>query len=168
MWYTVPQQPAARAGKPWTLIIGGVVILLALLLCCGGGIPTIGYVTDLMDAPEHTGSHSVQLDEGESAAIWVEADSGTSCSVTGPSGSVSNEGGADQTVSLNGQELERAFAFDAPADGSYAITCTGTFIVGDSMPMTTVVLMGIGGALGCIGVVVLVVGLVLWLSRRKG
>lgn len=168
MSYAMPQQPAPSSGKPWTLIIGGIISLLALLLCCGGGIPTVSYITDLMDAPEHNGSHSVQLDEGESAAIWVEADSGTTCSVAGPSGPVSDEGGAEQTVELNGKELERTFAFDAPADGSYTITCSGTFIVADSMPMATVALMGIGGALCCLGVVVVAVGGVLWLTKRKG
>lgn len=166
MSYAMPQQPTKR-GKPWTLIIGGVLTLLALLLCCGGGIPTVGYASDLMDAPEHNGSHTVQLDEGESAAVWVEAGTGTTCSVHGPSGSVSNEGGSSQSVNVNERELERAFAFDAPSDGSYTISCTGTFVVGDSMPMAGVIAMGLGGALCCISVIVLIIGLVLWLNKRK-
>lgn len=167
MSYAMPPQPT-KAGKPWTLIIGGVVALIALLLCCGGGIPTANYVTDLMDAPEHNGSHSVQLDEGESAAVWVEAGTGTTCSVTGPSGPVSNDGVSSQTVTVNNRDLEREFAFEAPSDGSYMVTCSGTFIVGDSLPIGSVAALGIGGAVCCLSVVLLVVGLILWLRRRNG
>ncbi|HIZ99118.1 MAG TPA: hypothetical protein H9805_11145 [Candidatus Janibacter merdipullorum] len=168
MSYAMPPQPAQKSGKPWTLIIGGVITLLAILLCCGGGIPMASYASDLMDAPEHQGAHTLQLDEGESAAVWTEAGAGTTCSVSGPSGSVSNEGSAEQTLTVNGKELERTFAFDAPADGSYTVTCSGTFVVGDSMPMAAVAVMVGGGALGCLAVVLVIVGLVLWLSKRKG
>lgn len=166
MSYAMPPQPAKR-GKPWTLIIGGVLTLVALLFCLGGGIPTVSYAADLIDAPQHNGAHTVQLDEGESAAVWVEAGTGTTCSVNGPSGPVSNDGGSSQSVNVNDRELERAFAFDAPSDGSYTISCSGTFVVGDSMPVLATVAMGIGGLLCCISVVMLIIGLVLWLNKRK-
>lgn len=167
MSYAMPPQPAKK-GKPWTLIIGGIVALIALLLCCGGGIPTVGYASDLMDAPERNGSHSVQLDEGESVAVWVESGTGTTCSAIGPGGSVSNEGITDQTVTVNDRELERELGFEAEESGSYTITCSGTFVVGDDLPMGAVTIMAIGGAFCCLASVLVIVGGILWLTKRKG
>lgn len=167
MSYAMPPQPAQKAGKPWVLIIGGVTALLAVLMCCGGGIPTVSYTADLMDAPEYQGAHTLQLDEGESTAVWTESGTGTTCSVSGPSGPVNNEGSSDQTLTVNGKDLQRTFAFDAPSDGSYTVTCSGTFIVGDSLPMAGILAMAAGGGIGCLAFVLLVVGFVLWLNKRK-
>lgn len=168
MSYAMPPQSAKKPGKPWVLIIGGITALIALLFCCGGGVPTATWASDLMDAPERAGSHSVQLDKGDSVAVWVEAGSGTSCRVTGPSGPVSNEGSSDQTMTVNDRELQREFSFDAPSDGSYMITCSGTFVVGDDLPVLGVSAMGIGGALCCLSSILVIVGGILWLTKRKG
>lgn len=167
MTYAMPPQPAKK-GKPWTLIIGGIVALIALLLCCGGGIPLFSWASDLMDAPERTGSHSVQLDEGESVAVWVEADTGTTCSATGPGGPVSSEGVSDQTMSVNDRELERELSFEAEESGSYTINCTGTFVVGDDLPVGGISVAAIGGALCCLSSILVIVGGILWLTKRKG
>ena len=167
MTYAMPPQPAKK-GKPWTLIIGGIVALIALLLCCGGGVPTVSWASDLMEAPERNGSHSVTLDEGESVAVWVEAGTGTTCSATGPGGPVSSEGISEQTMNVNERELEREMSFEAEESGSYTITCSDTFVVGDDLPVGGAAVMAIGGAFCCLSSILIIVGGILWLTKRKG
>lgn len=168
MSYAAPQQSEPRRGSPWLLIIGGILALIATLVCCGGLFFTGSYAMDLQDATKHTGSHTMQLEKDESVALWVEEGSGAACSVSGPSGAVSNDAGSDQTLSINGEDYQRAFAFDAPQEGTYTASCTGTYVVGESLPMGSVGVMGIGGALCCVSVIVIVIGLVVWLKKRNG
>lgn len=163
---SMPPQPAARRGTPWTLIIGGVIALLAVLLCVGGGILTVGPVQDLVDQPMRTGSHVVELEEGESVGVWSEDDLAT-CSVTGPSGPVDDAGGADQSVTWGDRELGRVMVVEAEESGSHTITCSAPFVVGEGFPVPGVIAMVIGGSLCCISVVVIVIGLVLWLTKRR-
>lgn len=167
MSYAVPQQSTSPTGKPWTLIIGGILALLALLLCCGGGLLSIGPVQDLADQPVRTGSHTVQLDEGESTGVWSESET-TSCSALGPNGPVSDSGSSTQSVTWGGKELERVMRVEADRSGSYTISCSAPFVVGEGFPVGGIVTAAVGGFLGCISLVVLVVGLALWLIKRTG
>lgn len=164
MSYATPQ-PAKR-GTPWTLIIGGIIALLAVLLCCAGGFLTFGPVQDLAEQPMQTGSHVVELEEGESTGVWSENEF-ASCSASGPSGPVSDSGSAGQSVTWGDTELERIMLVEAEESGSYTITCSAPFVVGDGLPTAGVVTASIGGFLCCIGTVVTVIGLVLWLVKRK-
>lgn len=166
MSYAMPPQPAQQ-GKPWTLIIGGIIAVVSLLLCCGGGFLFFGPVQDLVEQPMHNGSHVVQLEEGESTGVWSENDL-ASCSATGPSGPVTDSGGASQTVTWGDTELERIMAIEADESGSYTITCSAPFVVGEGFNVPGVILSSVGGFFCCLSVVLLVVGGILWLTRRKG
>lgn len=166
MSYALPDQPPAKKKTPWVLIIGGVLGLIAIVLCAVGGFLTFSPVQDLAEQPQRTGSHEVQLDEGESIGVWSE-DASASCTAAGPAGPVSDSGGSTQTVTWGDTELERVMLVEADQSGSYTISCSAPFVVGDGLPVGGVVTAALGGALCCIAVVVLVVGLVIWLTKRK-
>ncbi|NYF98183.1 hypothetical protein [Janibacter cremeus] len=155
------------SGRPTTLIVGLVLAVLALLLCVGGAGFLFLEVQDVTDEPVHEGSHTIQLEAGESTAVWSSHAQAT-CSVAGPDGPVSDSGTASQTVTFGGQELQRIFAIDAGSAGSYAISCSAPFIVADSLNMGAFVPVALGSGLCCFSVFVIIVGLVLWLSKRKG
>lgn len=169
MSYVAPQYPStppAKGGKPWLLIVGAVLAIIAVALCCVGGFMTVGSGQDLANSPEYTGSHTVTLQEGDTRAVW-SSDESASCSVTGPSGSVSDASGSTQTTSWGEEQYHRVFAIEADQAGDYTINCASPFRVGDSLSTGGFIGMGVGAGLGCIAVVLMGIGLVLWLTRRK-
>ncbi len=127
---------------------------------------TVGSGQDLADSPEYTGSHTVTLQEGDTRAVW-SSDESASCSVTGPSGSVSDASGSTQTTSWGEEQYHRVFAIEADQAGDYTINCASPFRVGDSLSTGGFIGMGVGAGLGCLAVVLMGIGLVLWLTRRK-
>ncbi|MFX4286465.1 hypothetical protein ACQBJO_00480 [Janibacter sp. G349] len=166
MSYAMPPQQPTKRGTPWVLVTGLVILLISFVLCGIGGFAVLGQSQDLADEPMQTGAFTVTLEEGESVAVWSETES-ASCTVTGPAGAVTDSGSGDQTVTAGGKTLHRVMAIDADQAGSHTITCTAPFVVGDNLSVGSIVLASIGGALCCIAVVVTVVGLVLWLRRRR-
>lgn len=99
-------------------------------------------------------------------AVWSETAT-ASCTVTGPAGAVSDSGTGDQSVTAGDKTLHRVMAFDAEQGGGYTISCTAPFVVGDNLSVGSIVMASIGGALCCLAVVVTVIGLVVWLRRRR-
>ena len=87
--------------------------------------------------------------------------------VTGPSGSVSDASGSTQTTSWGEEQYHRVFAIEADQAGDYTINCASPFRVGDSLSTGGFIGMGVGAGLGCLAVVLMGIGLVLWLTRRK-
>lgn len=165
MTYAMPPQPARR-GKPWLLIIGSTLLLISLLLCAVGGFMGLGPVKELADQPEQTAPHSVQLAEGDSRAVWSQT-SGTSCTVTGPSGPVSDSSSGSSSTTWGDKSFERVMSFEADQSGDYTVSCTAPFVVGDNVSMGGIVMASIGGLLCCLSAVLVLVGFVLWLMKRR-
>lgn len=157
--------PQPKSTKPKVLIAGLVTAVIAVLLCGGGAAMIYLQGKAIADAPVHQGSHTVQLEEGESTAIWSQRTIG--CTVVGPEGPVRDSGSSSQSVDVAGTQWERVFAIDAESAGDYEITCSGPFVTGDSVSFAGLVPAAIGAGLGCISVVVVIIGLVLWLSKRR-
>lgn len=160
-----PTQPG-RGGTQWLFIVGVVLLLVALLMCGIGGFTGMRPALDLADKPEQTAPQSVQLEEGESVSVWSQTSSAT-CTVLGPGGPVSNSGTSEQNISLGDKEFHRVMAFDADRAGSYTVSCTAPFVVGDGIGVGGIVVAALGSGLCCLAVVLVVVGLVLWLRRRR-
>ena len=159
-------QPAKK-NRPWLLIIGGVLGLIALLLCGFGGFATYAHAKEIADATPVTGSQAVHLDEGESIAVWSEVE-GNACSATEPSGAeVSDAGVGAQSVTWGDREMHRAMKVEATQAGDHTITCSLPFVVGESVSWSGVAIAVIGGGLACLSVILVVIGFVLWLMRRK-
>jgi hypothetical protein len=159
-----PQQPTRR--RPWVLIIGATLLLVALLLCSVGGFMSLGPVKDLADRPEQTAPQTVQLTQGDTRAVWSQT-SGATCTVTGPGGPVSDSSSGGSSMTWGDKTLERVMSFEADQTGDFTVSCTAPFVIGDNVSVGGIVMASIGSALCCISVVLLVVGLVLWLSRRR-
>ena len=168
MSYPPPQQqtPPTRRGSPVVLLIGLAIMVVAALLLVIGGFRLFSFSSDLVDKPEQTTPQTVTLEEGETIAMWSTAEY-VSCTVTGPAGEVPDRSFGDETVSWGGKELHRQRVFEAQQDGEHTISCSGPFVVGGTLPKSSMVMMSGGGVLCCPGVLVLVVGLVLWLRRRR-
>lgn len=163
--YEQPGQ-APRRGKPWLLIISGVVSALALLLCAVGGFLTFGTIADLDGATTYTGSTTVTLSEGEKKSVFSQGESDI-CTVSGPGGMVDSGTATDVSVAWDQDEWHQVASFTAETDGAYTVTCGDQFVVIDA-PSTAGSLIGIaGGVLCCLGGIGLVIGLILWLTRRK-
>lgn len=157
----------AKKGHSWLLLIGGVLALIGLVLCGFGGFATYGHAKEIGDAPMVTGSQTVHLDEGESAAVWSEVE-GNACSATGPSGAeVSDSGVGTQSLTWGDREMHRAMQVEATRTGDHTITCAMPFVVGESVSWSGVAMAVVGGGLGCLAVVLVAIGLSLWLVRRK-
>ncbi|MEK4242606.1 MULTISPECIES: hypothetical protein [unclassified Janibacter] len=166
MSYAMPPQQPTKRGTPWVFVTGLVILLISFVLCGIGGFSVFGQSQELADEPMQTGSYSVTLEEGESVAVWSETAT-ASCTVTGPAGAVSDSGTGDQSVTAGDKTLHRVMAFDAEQGGGYTISCTAPFVVGDNLSVGSIVMASIGGALCCLAVVVTVIGLVVWLRRRR-
>lgn len=165
MTYAMPHQPVRR-GKPWLLIIGAVLLLASLALCGIGGFTTLAKGKEITDSPEYTGSHVVQIDAGDSVAVW-STDDLASCTAVGPGGPISDSGGASQTVTWGETELERVMLVEADQSGEHTITCTSPFHLGDDLSMGGFAALGIGSLLCCLSGVLVVIGFVLWLMKRR-
>lgn len=165
MSYSMPQQPVRR-GKPWLLISGAVLLLVSLALCGIGGFTTFSQGQDLADQPEQTGSHTVQLAADESIAVWSSSET-NACSATGPGGPVSDAASGTQNVSMGGTPLYRNMVIEADQAGDYTITCASPFVVGDSLGVGGFAALGIGSALCCLASILVIIGFVLWLIKRK-
>lgn len=171
--YEQPGQPGqsgntSKGGKPWLLISGGIIVLLSLVLCGIGGFMAVPQMQDIGEAEQITGSTTVTLEEGESTNAWVEEGSYATCSAIAPDGSsVPDASNGEQTVSWGNDSYERAFAIEAEQSGQYTISCSAPFVLGDGISTGGILVASGGGVLCCIGFLVLVIGLVLWLVRRK-
>lgn len=157
-----PQPPKSR---PWVLLVGAGMLLVALVLIIIGAFMAIGPVQDLADQPEQTAPYAVQLEQGEEAAVWSQTP-GTSCTVDGPSGAVSDTSTGDATMTWGDRTLERVMSFEAAEAGEHTVSCTAPFVVGADSPTGGILVASLGSGLCCFSVVVLVVGLVVWMVRR--
>ena len=160
-----PPQKKSRA-HVWVLGIGGVLLVISLLFCAGGGFGTFNAAKDLVDQPMHHGSYTVALEDGESTSVFSEDELAT-CTASGPNGPVENTAVADENVSFGDRDLHRVMAIDADGSGDYTINCTAPFVVGEGVSAVGIVAATIGGLLCCLGSVVLIVGLVIWIVRRR-
>ncbi len=175
MSYTPPpsspyEQPAgapAKGGRPVLLIIGGAVLLLSLLLCGIGGFRMVGGMQGLAEEPERTGSHTITAAEGDTISVWAEPDAAISCTVDGPSGPLADESSASMSSTVGDRELERVMAVNATEAGDYTVSCNEPFVVATNVSMSGLWIASVGGALCCLGSVLAIVGLIVWLSRRK-
>ncbi|WP_156466082.1 hypothetical protein [Janibacter sp. Soil728] len=159
-------QPAER-GRPWVLIVGSVLLLVSLLMCAVGGFLGVRPLLDLADQPEQTAPQVVQLAQGDSRAVWSQTQ-GASCTVTGPDAAmVTDTSTGESSASWGGKSFERVMSFEADTAGDYTVSCTAPFVVGDDMSIGGIVMGTFGSMLCCFAVVILAVGLVLWLSRRR-
>lgn len=156
----------ARKKRPWLLIIGGVLAVLSLLLCFGGGFGVFSGVQDLADQQAHNGSHTVQLDEGESTGVYAE-NPATTCTATGPDGPVPDSADASETVSWGDTELVRVMEVEATTTGEYTISCSDAFVVGEGLPIGSMVVAIIGGAVCVLASILLIIGVILWAVRRR-
>lgn len=161
-----PPAPAQKRGRPWLIIIGGVLVVLALLLCVVGGVTTFTGVQDLAEQEPHTGSYTIQLEEGESTGVWSE-DPATSCTATGPTGDVTDPAFGTSTVTWGDTELTKAIEVDATTTGEYTISCTSPFVVGDGFSAGSIITGVIGGAVCVLASLLLLVGVILWAVRRR-
>lgn len=161
---TLPPQPKSSS-RPTVLIIGLVTAVVAVLLCGGGAGSFYLQGKAVQDAPVREGSHTVELESGESTAIWSIQPNG--CSVAGPDGPVIDSSSATMSVDSEDGEIHRIFAIDATQSGSYEITCSGPFVVAESLSVGGLLPAAIGAGLGCLSIVVIIIGLVLWLVRRR-
>lgn len=164
-----PYQPAPQKksrAHVWVLGIGAAIAIISILLCVGGGFSVFSDAKDLVDQPMHHGSHTVQLEEGETTDVYSESQM-TSCTATGPNGPVADKGVANETISMGNKELHRAMKIEAQASGDYTITCSDPFVVGEGFSVGGLFLM-IASVFGCIiGSILLLVGVVIWALRRR-
>ncbi|WP_068249459.1 hypothetical protein [Janibacter corallicola] len=158
--------PKKSRAHAWVLGIGGVLVLLSLLLCAFGGFGAFNAAKDLVDQPMHHGSYTVALEDGESTSVFSEDELAT-CTASGPNGPVENTAVADENVSFGDRDLHRVMAIDADGSGDYTINCTAPFVVGEGVSVAGIVAASIGGALCCLGSVVVIIGLIIWIVRRR-
>lgn len=154
--------PAAR--RPWLMIIGGVLVLLAVaswLLAMG---LMVMEARDVEALPLETDTQTVRLEAGESTRVFSES-AQARCTVDGPGGQETNDGYPVARLELGSGELHRVMTVDAEESGEYTVDCTAGFTL--HAQGSAWVALPLGCALGCVGFVVFVVGLVLWLVRRS-
>ena len=160
------QTPEPKRRKPWTAIIGLLLSLIALALLAIGGWQTYTSVTDISGAERYTGSHTVSMEAGETQMVWASS-SDVRCEASGPQGAVQDSSPGDFSVEVNGERLEQVMMVQATEAGDYTIACNGEFVLGDGISVGGSLLMLAGGALCCLGFVVMVIGLIIWLVRRN-
>lgn len=159
--------PPATRGRPWVLIVGSVLLLISLLLCAVGGFLGVGPIMDLADQPESTAPQTVQLAQGDSRAVWSQTQ-GASCTVRGPDAAmVTDSSTGESSASWGGKSFERVMSFEADTAGDYTVSCTAPFVVGEDMSVGGIIMATFGSMLCCFAVVIVAVGLVLWLRRRR-
>ncbi|WP_125932748.1 hypothetical protein [Janibacter indicus] len=155
--------PARR--RPWTMIVGGGLVLLAVASWALGMGLLLKEAHDIESLPLQTDTQTVQLEAGESTRVISESEQAR-CTVEGPGGRETNDGYPTAPIDLGSGDLYRVMAVDAEEGGEYAVECTAGFVL--HAQGNAWVPLPIGCALGCVGFVTFVIGLVLWLVRRSG
>lgn len=164
--YPAPHaQPKKR--RPWLLIIGALIMILSAALGALGLFLGISPAAELTDEQPITGSTVINLEEGESTNVWSESVA-TSCTVTGPDGApVSDSGTGTQTISLNDTSLHRVMKIEASAGGDHTVSCSNPFVLGEGISPAWLAMGPIGGLGCCLGLVLTIIGFVLWLVNRN-
>lgn len=169
--------PPRRSKAPKVLmIIGGIILGLAAAVGITIAIVSILRITgdaeQIIEHPE--GAATITAEEGELVVLYVQEGAGQPyCTVGGPapdsvgtgtSVNYSYEGGGDRWVSFD--------SFTAEDAGDYSIDCGGTpFAAGP--PVSIGAILGtVGGILtavlgGGLGLLLLIIGLILWLVGRS-
>lgn len=166
-------------------VFGGVLFWVGLLLCIGSvvvGLVLGGRTVDQLRAavsdavPMADGTATIELADGDRRGIYEVTRGGSSsaeCSVVGPGGTdVGVSSGFDLQGSAGGTDYVYVGDFEAPADGSHAVSCSGgQTVLGPSLDLgalgggVVAVLAGIAGFL--LGALLVLVGAVLWLIGRS-
>lgn len=150
--------------RPWLMIIGGVLVLLAILSWVLGTSLLTTEASDIESLDRGTDPRTVQLDAGESTQVYAES-AQARCTVDGPEGRETNDGTDATRLSLGSGELYGVMTVDAEESGDHVVECTAGFVVHDQPGGW--VWLPLGCAVGCLGFVLFLVGLVLWLVRRS-
>lgn len=175
------------------MITGGAIMAVAALAIAASVVAwlVLGRTsTDGAQVSTMPGSISMEMTEGD-WAMYSEVEGGSQpvaysdeVTIEGP-GDVTTEEtfgffSDTTTIKLNGTEYEVFLRLDVPQDGTYDITIAqegdggsdDEIVIGqypDHDVLATVVVVTVVGsvALGTIGFIVLVIGLILWLTRPR-
>lgn len=146
------------------MIIGGLLVLLAI----GSWALAMGLMVkeahDVESLPLQTESQTVQLEAGDSTRVFSESEQAR-CTIDGPGEQQTNDGYPTAPLELGSGDLHRVMTVEADESGTYAVECTAGFVL--HAQGSAWVAMPVGCALGCVGFVTFVIGLVLWLVRRS-
>lgn len=156
---------ASPRRRPWTMIIGGVLVLLAVASWALAMGLMVKEAADVESLPLQTETQTVQLVAGDSTRVFSESEQAR-CTVDGPGEQQTNDGYPTAPLELGSGDLHRVMTVDADESGEYAVECTAGFVL--HAQGNAWVPLPIGCALGCVGFVTFVIGLVLWLVRRSG
>lgn len=154
----------APARRPWLMVIGGVMVLLAVASWALAMGLMIKEAHDVESLPLQTSTQTVRLDAGGSTRVFSES-AQARCTVDGPGGRETNDGYPAARLELGSGELYRVMTVQADEAGEYAVDCAAGFVL--HAQGAAWVALPIGCALGCLGFVLFVVGLALWLTRRS-
>ncbi|WP_297752433.1 hypothetical protein [uncultured Tessaracoccus sp.] len=173
-WPGQPPHESVKLKKPGTgfMIFGSVLIVVALILGVGGFVGGLSFAIPNSDEVQRVdGSLKVQLAEGEERTVWRPEGSNVACRVLDESGEP-----VDMRLngSLNFTNSQGSFVSIGKfaGKGEYTVECEhGVGAV--SPPLGLEALLGGIGALllglfvGFAGVVVLIIGLVIRVTRRR-
>ncbi len=162
------------------MIIGGIILGLAAAVGITIAIVSILRITgDAEQIIEHPpeGAATITAEEGELVVLYVQEGAGQPyCTVGGPPAPDSVGTGTSVNYSYEGGGGDRWVSFDSftaeDAGGDYSIDCGGTpFAAGP--PVSIGAILGtVGGILtavlgGGLGLLLLIIGLILWLVGRS-
>lgn len=159
-------------------IVGAVILVVSIIggIIAGAGIA--GAVSAFDDEQQYGANEtaSVELSAGDERGVWAITQGVDSayvqCSLS-PQGDQSSVDGvdADITVTSGSNTYTKIGHINIQQDGTYSVSCDSPFIVSEKTGIDDAVGSGVGLAVaifaGIGGVLLLVLGLILWLVGRQ-
>lgn len=173
-WSGQPPQESVKLKKPGTgfMIFGSVLIVVALILSVVGFVGGLSFAIPKSDELQRIdGSLKVQLEAGEKRTVWAPRGSDVECRALDAEGEVVEFEGL---ASTNFENNEGAFVSigNISGEGEFTIECRNG-VGAISPPLGLTALFGgigaflLGMFIGFAGVVVLIIGLVIRVTRRR-
>lgn len=177
-WQPAPASGPKKTGRAPTIlmIVGGVILVLSVIagivLAAIGIGSTVGGVNDI--EVFDSGSGTIAAEEGEVVQLYAEEGTQTPvCQVAAPSADALGAGTSQtSTTTIDGTSWASFDSFTANTAGEYAIDCGGTPIaagppvsIGGIFGAVGGILLGVAG--GFVGFVLLAIGVILLIVRRR-
>lgn len=160
-----PARPVpTKRRRPWLMIIGAVLIIIAVASAATATVLGFREAQAIESQEMDVNAQTVTLEEGDSATVYSESPD-AQCTSDGPEGQRTNTGESATKLSMGSGDRYDVMTVEADASGDYSVECRAGFVVHEGS-YGWAFGFPIGCALGCLGFVLFVIGLVLWLVRR--
>lgn len=173
-----PKSPGMVKWGIGLTIVGAVVLVASIVGAIIAGVGIAGAVSAFDDEQQYGANEtaSVELSAGDERGVWAVTQGVDSayvqCSLS-PQGDQSSVDGvdADITVTSGSNTYTKIGHINIQQDGTYSVSCDSPFIVSEKTGIDDAVGSGVGLAVaifaGIGGVLLLVLGLILWLVGRQ-